>query len=116
VSKTKFRRPIDFSIGRYLEQSFGVYARPAKTKHTIHIAFDSFAAPLVQERQWHPSQKIKQLQNGAIELSLTLGNLEEIERWILSWGPHARVLAPPDLKERIANTVWALANSYGKAP
>src|SRR5438067_7875373 len=41
VSKTKFRRPIDFSIGRYLEQSFGVFAKPAKTKHTIHIAFDS---------------------------------------------------------------------------
>src|SRR5947207_3910873 len=27
VSKTKFRRPIDFSIGRYLDKSFGVYAR-----------------------------------------------------------------------------------------
>jgi Predicted transcriptional regulator len=48
VSKTKFRRPMDFSIGRYLEQSFGVFARPTKTKHTIRIAFDSFAAPLVQ--------------------------------------------------------------------
>ena len=116
VSKTKFRRPMDFSIGRYLEQSFGVFARPTKTKHTIHIAFDSFAAPLVQERQWHPSQKVKQLRDGGIELSLTLGNLEEVERWILSWGKHAQVLAPPELRERIANTVWALANSYGNAP
>ena len=106
---------MDFSIGRYLEQSFGVFARPTKTKHTIHIAFDSFAAPLVQERQWHPSQKVKQLRDGGIELSLTLGNLEEVERWILSWGRHAQVLAPPELKERIANTVSALANSYGNA-
>jgi proteasome accessory factor B len=116
VSKTKFRRPIDFSIGRYLEQSFGVFARPTKTKHTIHIAFDSFAAPLVQERQWHPSQKITQLQNGGIELSLRLGNLEEIERWILSWGRHAQVLAPPELRDRLAKTVSALANSYGNVP
>ena len=115
VSKTKFRRPMDFSIGRYLEQSFGVFARPTKTKHTIRIAFDSFAAPLVQERQWHPSQKVKQLPDGGIELCLTLGNLEEVERWILSWGPHARVLAPPDLKERIAKTVSALAGIYGAA-
>ena len=116
VSKTKFRRPMDFSIGRYLEQSFGVFARPTKTKHTIHIAFDSFAAALVQERQWHPSQRVKQLRDGGIELSLTLGNLEEVERWILSWGTHARVLAPPELRERIANTVSTLANSYGNAP
>jgi proteasome accessory factor B len=69
----------------------------------------------VQERQWHPSQKITQLQNGAIELSLTLGNLEEIERWILSWGRHAQVLAPPELKDRIAKTVSAMAGIYGAA-
>jgi predicted DNA-binding transcriptional regulator YafY len=114
-SKTRFRRPIDFSIGRYLEQSFGVFARPTKTKHTIRISFDAFAAPLVQERQWHPSQKIKQLRNGGIDLSLTLGNLEEIERWILSWGNHAEVLAPAELKTRIAKTVSALADVYRAA-
>ena len=115
VSKTRFRRPMDFSIGRYLEQSFGVFARPTKTKHTIRIVFDAFAAPRIEERQWHPSQKVKQLPVGGIELCLTLGNLEEVERWILSWGPHARVLAPPDLKERIAKTVSALAGIYGAA-
>jgi predicted DNA-binding transcriptional regulator YafY len=112
VSKTKFRRPVDFSIGRYLEQSFGVFARPTKTKHAIRIVFDSFAAPRIEERQWHPSQKIKQLRNGGIELSLTLGSLEEIERWILSWGSHAQVQKPLELQERISKTVSALADSY----
>jgi proteasome accessory factor B len=114
-SKTRFSRRIDFSIGRYLEQSFGVFARPTKTKHTIRISFDTFAAPRIEERQWHPSQKIKQLRNGGIELSLTLGNLEEIERWILSWGNHAEVLAPAELKMRIAKTVSALADTYREA-
>lgn len=113
VSKTKFRRPLDFSIGKFLGESFGVFARPTKTKHAIRISFDAFAAPRVEERQWHPSQKIKQLRNDGIELSLTLGNLEEIERWILSWGSHAQVLAPAELKERIAKTASELANAYG---
>jgi proteasome accessory factor B len=115
VSKTKFRRPIDFSIGRFLEQSFGVFAQPTKTKYAIRIAFDAFAAPRIQERQWHPSQKIKQLRNGGVELSLTLGNLEEIERWILSWGTHAQVLQPTELRESIANTALALAETYRNA-
>src|SRR6266516_1632783 len=105
LSKTRFRRPTDFSIGRYLEQSFGVFAKPGKAKHTIRIVFDAFAAARVEERAWHPSQKIKQLRDGEIELSLTLGNLEEVERWILSWGSHGQVLAPAELKERIATTV-----------
>src|SRR5882724_7921380 len=113
LSKTRFRPPTDFSIGRYLEQSFGVFAKPRKAKHAIRILFDAFAASRIEERQWHPSQKIKQQRDGEIELSLSLGNLEEIERWILSWGSHAQVLAPAELKERIAKTVAELANAYG---
>jgi predicted DNA-binding transcriptional regulator YafY len=112
VSKTKFRRPLDFSIGKFLGESFGVFTKPTKTKHTVRIVFDAFAALRIEERQWHPSQKIKQLRDGDIELSLTLGNLEEIERWILSWGSHAQVLAPAELKERIGKTVSALAETY----
>ncbi len=112
VSKNKFRRPLDFSIGKFLGESFGVFAKPSKTKHAIRIVFDAFAASRIQERQWHPSQKIKQLRDGGIELSLTLGNLEEIERWVLSWGTHAQVLTPPELKERISKTVSALADTY----
>ena len=112
VSKTKFRRPIDFSVGKFLGESFGVFTKPTKTKHAVRISFDAFAAPRVEERQWHPSQKIKQLRNGGIELSLSLGNLEEIERWILSWGTHAQVLAPTELKEQVRKTVSNLAETY----
>lgn len=112
VSKTKFRRPVDFSIGLFLEQSFGVYARPTKTREKVKILFDPFAAQLVQERQWHSSQKIRRLPKGKVELSLILGNLEEIERWVLSWGNHAEVLAPAELRARIAKTVSALVDTY----
>ena len=112
VTKTKFGRPIDFSIGKFLGESFRIFTKPSKIKYGICILFDAFNAPRIEERQWHPSQKIKQRRDGGIELSLTLGNLEEIERWILSWGNHAQVLAPPELKERIAKTVSALAETY----
>jgi proteasome accessory factor B len=112
VSKTKFRRPIDFSIGTFLGGSFGVFAKPTKAKHSIRIAFDDFAAPRIEERQWHPSQKIRPLRNGGVELSLTLGNLEEVERWILSWGDHAKVVGPAELKDRVARTALAVAKTY----
>ena len=35
-----------------------------------------------------------------------------IERWILSWGTHTHVLEPSELRQRIANTSSALANTY----
>jgi predicted DNA-binding transcriptional regulator YafY len=45
---------------------------------------------------------------GTIELRLELGSLEEIERWILSWGAHARVLEPAELKRRIRRSAEAI--------
>ena len=87
-----FDRPRHFSAEKELKTGFGVFG--GKGKHHIRIRFDAFAARLVRERDWHPTQKIRELQGGEIELEMTLGALEEIERWILSWGEHAKVQEP----------------------
>jgi predicted DNA-binding transcriptional regulator YafY len=115
VSKTRFRRPPDFSIGNLLEQSFGVFSKSTNGKIKVRIRFDAFAGQLVQERLWHRSQRLKHLSGGDLELSLTLGNLEEIERWILSWGSHAEVLAPAELRTRLAKTAAVLTKTYGSS-
>jgi proteasome accessory factor B len=78
----------------------------------VRVRFDAFAARLVGERLWHSSQRIRDLGEGAIELSLELASLEEIERWILSWGKHARVLAPKELSSRIRDEASAIASLY----
>jgi proteasome accessory factor B len=105
-----FRRPADFSIAQILSGSFGVYSSGKKQR--IRIQFDSFAARLVGERKWHESQRVKENKDGSIILELELGGLEEIERWILSWGKHARVLAPPELAIRIRDEAGAIAELY----
>ena len=107
-----FRRPADFTISKHLSDSFGVFK--AKGQHRVRIRFDAFAARLVSERQWHSSQKIKQLLGGGIELTMTLGGLEEIERWILSWGEHATVLEPAELRRRIREVGANLTQRYSK--
>jgi predicted DNA-binding transcriptional regulator YafY len=106
-----FRRRPDFSIGKYLGDSFGVFK--GASRHVVRIHFDAFASSLVSERQWHSSQKLKVLSDGETELSMTLGSLEEIERWILSWGAHARVLEPEELRARLCRSAKAIlvANS-----
>jgi len=105
-TKARFRRPADFSITKHLGDSFGVFT--GKAQHRVRLRFDAFAARLVGERNWHPSQKIKQLAGGEIELSLTLGSLEEVERWVLSWGEHVQVLEPAELKKRIRRVAEAI--------
>jgi proteasome accessory factor B len=96
---TRFRRPSNFSIGKLLDSSFGVFQSDGHT--LVRIRFRPFAAQLVRERIWHHSQKLKELRDGGLELQLHLGSLEEIERWILSWGEEAEVIEPGQLRQRL---------------
>jgi len=81
-------------------------------KHLVKIRFDAFAARLVRERDWHPSQKFRELRGGEIELEMTLGALEEIERWILSWGEHAKVVGPKILAESVRQRIQRNMKQY----
>ena len=106
----RFHRPADFSIGKHLSESFGVFS--GHGHYAVRIRFDALAGQLVSERQWHASQKIKALPSGGVEMRMELGSLEEVERWILSWGKRAQVLEPPELVERIRATLRLLNGAY----
>jgi proteasome accessory factor B len=109
----RFHRPADFSIGKHLSGSFGVFS--GQGNFAVRIRFDALAGQLVSERQWHGSQRIKKLPGGGVEMRMELGSLEEVERWILSWGKRARVLEPPELVERIRATLGLLNSAYFEA-
>ena len=105
-----FERPRGFSAAKELKGGFGVFAGTGK--YLVKIRFDSFASRLVRERDWHPTQKFREAKGGEIELEMTLGALEEIERWVLSWGDHAKVLAPKILIESVAKRIRLMHKLY----
>ena len=112
LTTTRFRRPADFSIGKLLRGSFGAHS--GKKNYQIRLEFDPFAGRLVAERTWHESQRIRTKRDGSIVLELELTGLEEIERWILSWGSHVRVLAPEELAQQVRGEANAIGKIYGK--
>lgn len=106
----RFKRPANFSIGKFLDSSFGVFEGTGR--NLVRVRFQPFAAQLVRERMWHHSQKIKELRDGGLELQLQLGSLGEIERWILSWGDQAEVLEPAKLRRRLAEIGQSFVTAY----
>jgi len=110
LTKKTFDRPLGFSAEKELKGGFGVFAGTGK--HLVKVRFDSFASRLVRERDWHPSQKIRDVKEGGIELEMTLGALEEIERWILSWGDHAKVLSPKPLIDSVKKRITTMQKMY----
>lgn len=105
-----FRRPARFSAETHLAASFGLITGDQPT--LVSVRFDAFAARLVRERSWHPTQTFEPLLDGGCLMLLWVGRLEEIERWVLSWGEHARVLEPAELVSRVRNAAFAIAAKY----
>lgn len=109
-----FEKPKDFSLGARLMGSFGVFT--GEGNYRVRIEFSAGVAQLVRERQWHASQKLKDLPDGGLELSLQLDSLEEIERWVLSWGGHAKVLGPLKLKQQVREALNSMQDVYREMP
>jgi proteasome accessory factor B len=110
VQDAKFERPTDFSPERFFANALGVLG--GERDYRIVIRFSAAVADRVREREWHESQRVRELGGGGVELTLRLGALLEIERWILTWGADAEVVAPEELRERIKATSAVLLKRY----
>ena len=108
-----FERPAGFSLGGRLRGSFGVFGAGREREQKVRLRFDPFAAQLVRERTWHESQQLEEGLNGEVTMELSLSSLEEVERWILSWGEHVEVLQPKRLRTRLAQVGQELVAKYG---
>jgi predicted DNA-binding transcriptional regulator YafY len=78
--------------------SLGVNTGPASR---VDIAFDKRVAPYVRARVWHPSQTLRESDEGGLVLTLDVCHDAALRSWILSWGASARVLSPPSLAAEI---------------
>jgi predicted DNA-binding transcriptional regulator YafY len=67
----------------------------------VVLEFSARVAPYVRERVWHKSQQLDELPDGALRLTLKVSRDWALHGWVLSWGPHARVITPSTLAEEI---------------
>jgi len=62
--------------------------------YTVKVRISPGWARWVGEKIWHDSQKIFKLPGGGPEMTFRVAGLDEIKRWILSFGLEAVVLEP----------------------
>jgi len=62
----------------------------------VVIEFGPWAADVVRGRQWHSSQQVTDLPDGGSRMTMRLSGLEEVERWVVSWGANATVVRTKD--------------------
>lgn len=110
LTDQRFEKPASFDPNKYLGASFGVMKGDGD--YEVVIEFDAWATDQLRGRQWHPTQTVRELPGGGSRLRMRLSGLEEVERWILSWGTHANVLQPAPLAVRLREIAAKLVERY----
>lgn len=111
LTTIQFERPTEFNVETLLQHAWGVWY--GKELHEVQLRFrDPAVARRVKETLWHPSQVIEDQQDGGIIWSVQVAGLIELVPWIRGWGPDVEVLAPIELRERIADEMRRAATLY----
>lgn len=110
LDEGRFTMPKGFNADEYLRGCLSVFKGP--DDYEVVIDLDAWATDLVHGRQVHSSQQFTELPDGGSRLWLRLNSLEEIERWVLTWGTHAVVVRPNALVKRLRRIGEALVQQY----
>ena len=114
VTQRSFERPTGFDGASYLHHSFGVWTAPEdEDVHVVRVELRDYAARIAQERRWHPTQELTILNSAGTRVGVCfqVSRLEEMVRWVLSWGSKAKVLGPPELKKMVREEVKEMGGS-----
>jgi predicted DNA-binding transcriptional regulator YafY len=109
----RFERPASFSVEKFFEGSWDVYAATAGAQAKICFApqLAAFVTPPLSRRgRLHEDRKARALVfEGEVPVT------DEFVRWLVTFGGEAEVLAPPELRAAVADKARAIVARYEPA-
>ncbi len=106
----RFVLPEKFSVDDYFQAGFGIFRSVTKTK--VVLEFDAHVADLARSRKINDTQRISELPDGRLSVSVVVGDLTELVSWILGWGKTIRVVEPEELATRVRQELEAALAKY----
>jgi proteasome accessory factor B len=114
LTADRYEIPDAFDPDRWLAHSWGIWSSDGTEVVEVRLVFDASVAGRVRESIWHRSQRLRELEDGRVELTVKVAGIVEIRPWIMSWGDAVEVLEPQQLREVVATAVRHLAERYGE--
>ena len=95
-----------------VESSFGIFQ--GETSTAVLLRFSPFRARWIREQVWHPDQKVRELEDGSLELEIPVADFREIKLKILSFGADVEVIRPESLRREVAAEIQKMKKIYQK--
>ena len=113
LTPQSFEAPEAVALAATLRRAWDIIADQPETE--VVLRFEPAVAARVGEATWHPSQVIRELDDGSLEWRARVAGTIEIRLWVLSWGDEVEVLEPAALRDDVAATHARAAARYGGA-
>jgi predicted DNA-binding transcriptional regulator YafY len=94
-----------------LESAFGLFQ--GHEAITVILRFTPFRSRWIREQLWHPAQRVAELADGGLELTLPVADFREIKMRILQFGADCEVVAPEALKAEVRLEIERMGKIYG---
>lgn len=106
-----------FDVAAYAQSRFRAFAGEGEAQR-VRVRFSPEKAGYIRRTRRHPTQRVEDLGDGSVIWEVRVPLSEDLVHFIASYGPHAQVLEPEALRERVV--AWArgslLANGALEAP
>jgi predicted DNA-binding transcriptional regulator YafY len=99
LTEHRFEVPADFSVEQFADEYFGVYHD--SQEYNVELWVAPHIAPYIREREWHDTQHTAEHPDGSLTLTFRSNQLDEVRRWLLSWGAGIVAKRPPELVEAV---------------
>lgn len=106
--------PPDYDPEKLENTAFGVFI--GRGAENFILRFDAFARPYIEERRWHPTEKLTAEPDGRVMLTFRCTPSYEVTNWVASWREHVEVLEPKKLRDELRTYGQWLASTYGDGP
>jgi proteasome accessory factor B len=109
LTRQRFEIPPDYQPEAHFSQAFGLVS---DTSMAVKVRFSAEIAHSITERNWQVGQQISTDAAGRVTLSFAAAGQMELASWVLSYGAHAEVLEPPELRKEVKRQIKEMREFY----
>lgn len=103
LTTARFQKP-HFDVKAYAQSRFRAFSGEGAAVR-VRVRFSPEKAGYIRRTKRHPTQTVEELSDGSVIWQVEVPLSEDLVHFIVGYGPHARVLEPEALRQRVV--AWA---------
>ncbi|MBC7882313.1 MAG: WYL domain-containing transcriptional regulator [Anaerolineae bacterium] len=107
-----FTMPVDFQPREYITNIQQSESQQEQTT-VVQIRFLPSAVSQVKSYAWQNERVLNENEDGSLTVAMSVADLHQVKRWVLSFGKEAIVEAPKELITLVLKEMMGMAAAYG---